>query len=342
VKKLDPGGAPERIGGCCWRIPLPDPFVPGVTSVFVLDSDSDQPPWLLDSGADTRESEAALRSGLDVLSLTPEHTSGVVLSHTHLDHAGGLLRWQPTELLAHENAVREMRNLHPASSRGRLALRSMGVPAALATELAPEEEPVGSSPFVGTRVSREVAGAAGALAGVSGWRWILAEGHAPGHLMLFHPDERLLLVADQFLLRWKTPIRISDPDEDSFGLYLDSLEQALRLEPRIVCSSHTPAIQPAVPFLEERRDTLARQLARTLDLVQNGSTTAWDVVMAGGGRRATGGLLVLYLREHLAMLRHLAATGRLARDTDDGVERFSWMPRHPSRTGGPRTLPESR
>ncbi|MGW8282492.1 MAG: MBL fold metallo-hydrolase, partial [Gemmatimonadota bacterium] len=158
MKKLDPAGAPERIGGGCWRIPLPDPFVPGVTSVFVLDSDPGYPPWLLDSGADTRECEAALRAGLDVLSLTPEHTSGVVLSHTHLDHAGGLLRWQPAELIAHENAVREMRNLKPESSRGRLALRRMGVPAAVATELAPEEEPVGSSPFVRTQVSCAVSG----------------------------------------------------------------------------------------------------------------------------------------------------------------------------------------
>lgn len=320
--RLDPGGAPERIAGCCWRIPLPDPFVPGVTSVFVLDSAPGHAPWLVDSGADTGESEAALRTGLETLSLTPEDASGVVLSHTHLDHAGGLLRWQPTELVAHHNAVGEMRNPQPASSRGRRALRSMGVPPALTDELAPEREPTGGTPFIRTRVTRELSGAAGELAGAGEWSWILAEGHAPGHLMLFHPGRRLLLVADQFLLRWKTPIRISDPEEDSFGLYLESLEQALRLAPDVVCSSHTPSIQPAVPFLEERRASLARQLERTLVTVKRGATTAWDVVMAGGGRRATGGLLILYLRERLAMLRHLAAAGRLTRETDDGVERF--------------------
>jgi glyoxylase-like metal-dependent hydrolase (beta-lactamase superfamily II) len=216
-----------------------------------------------------------------------------------------------------------MRNLEPVSSRGQVALRSMGVPAAVAGDLAPDEEPVGGTPFVETRVSREVSGSAGAVPGAGGWRWILAEGHAPGHLMLFHPEDRLLLVADQFLLRWKTPIRISDPDEDSFGLYLDSLEQALRLEPRIVCSSHTTVIRPAIPWLEERRGALERQLARTFDLVESGSATAWDVVTAGGGHRPSGGLLILYLRERLAMLRHLAATGRLVRELDDGVERFS-------------------
>ena len=322
MKKLDPAGPPERISSNCWRIPLPDPFVPGVTSVFVLISEPDRPPWLLDSGADMSESEAALRAGLDVLSLTPETASGIVLSHTHLDHSGGLLRWKPARLLTHENAVAEMRNLRPTSSRGRRALKSMGVPADVAAGLAPEDEPVGGAPFGRTPVSDPVSGPEGALPGSGGWRWILAEGHAPGHLMVFQPEDQVLLVADQFLHRWKTPIRISDPEEDSFGLYLGSLEKALQLEPQIVCSSHTGAIQPAVPFLDERRRVLARQLGRTHEAVKEGSTTAWEVVAGGGAHRPRGGLLILYLRERFAMLRHLAAGGAIVRELRDEVERF--------------------
>ena len=322
MKKLDPTGPPERISPRCQRIPLPDPFVPGVTSVFVLDSEAGLPPWLLDSGADMPESEAALRAGLDLLAITPETASGVVLSHTHLDHAGGLARWRPARLLAHENAVQEMRNLRPSSSRGRTALRIMGLPAELVGDLAPEEEPVGGTPFARTPVSDEVSGPEGPIPDSGGWRWNLAEGHAPGHLMVSHPEDRVLLVADQFLHRWKTPIRISDREEDSFGLYMDSLNLALRLEPLIVCSSHTGAIQPAIPFLEDRRGVLLRQLDRTLEAVKNGSTTAWEVVADGVDRRPSGGLLSLYLRERLAMLRHLAAGGALVRQLQDGVERF--------------------
>jgi len=322
MKRLDPAGPLERISPRCRRIPLPDPFVPGVTSVFVLDSEAGLLPWLFDSGADMPESEAALRAGLESLSITPETASGVVLSHTHLDHAGGLLRWRPASLLAHQNAVEEMRNLQPASSRGRIALRSMGVPAELSDDLAPEDEPVGGAPFARTPVSHPVSGPDGPIPGSGGWTWILAEGHAPGHLMVYHPEDRVLLVADQFLHRWKTPIRISDREEDSFGLYLASLDRALQLEPHIVCSSHTGAIQPAIPFLAERRSVLDRQLARTLEAVENGSSSAWEVVATRGDRRPSGGLLILYLRERLAMLRHLAADGALVRQLQDGVERF--------------------
>jgi glyoxylase-like metal-dependent hydrolase (beta-lactamase superfamily II) len=323
MKKLDPTGPSEQISPRCRRIPLPDPFVPGVTSVFVLDSETGAPPWLLDSGADMPESEAKLRAGLEPLAVTPETASGVVLSHTHLDHAGGLLRWQPARLLVHQNAAKEMRNLRPSSSRGRTALRLMGLPADLVRELAPEREPVGGTPFARTRVSDSVSGPDGSIPDSGGWWWILAEGHAPGHLMVFHPEDRVLLAADQFLYRWKTPIRISDPEEDSFGLYMDSLDRALGLDPLIVCSSHTGAVQPAIPFLEDRRGVLLRQLDRTLEAVRNGSATTWEVVTDGVDRVPRGGLLILLLRERLAMLRHLAAGGAVVRRLQDGVERFS-------------------
>lgn len=321
MKKLAPDGLPERIASRCVRIPLPDPFVPGVTSVFVLESAADEPPWLLDTGADMPESTAALRAGLAAVSRAPESAGGAVLSHTHLDHSGGLLRWTPARLLVHEGAVAEMRNREPASSRGRAALRRMGAPDPIATELAPESEPVGKAPFADMPVSDPVSGNEGAVPDCEGWQWLLSEGHAPGHLMLFHETDRLLLSADQFLLKWKSPLRISDPEEDSFGLYLDSLDRSLALAPKIVCSSHTVAVQPGVPFLEERKASLLRQLERTRDAVRAGADTAWDVV-ARGERTPTGGLLILFMRERFAMLRHLAAIGELTRRVEEGVERF--------------------
>ena len=124
----DPLALPERIGRRCWRIALPDPYPPGVTSVFVLGADGEER-WLLDAGADTAESVAALRSGLSrVGGALRAETATVVLSHSHLDHAGGLLRWRPVSLVAHERCAGEMANRTPVSSRGLEALRRMGVP----------------------------------------------------------------------------------------------------------------------------------------------------------------------------------------------------------------------
>ncbi len=322
MSKLAFTARPERISPHCVRIALPDPFVPGVTSVFLLEAEGVSTPWLLDAGADTTESIAWLRSDLATLSVTPETAAGVVLSHTHLDHAGGLLRWTPARLLVHERAVAEMRNPEPASSRGRSALRRMGVPDDVARELAPEREPVGGTPFTDTPVSDPVSGERGPIPGCAGWEWLLAEGHAPGHLMVHHTADGLLLAADQFLDKWKTPLRISDPDEDSLGRYLESLDLSLALEPGVVCSSHTGAVTPAVPFLADRKAALIRQLERTEAAVREGAGTAWEVV-AAGDRLRRGGLLILLLRERFAMLRHLAAIGAISRSVNAGIERFA-------------------
>lgn len=316
--RLDPRGPPERIGRRCWRIPLPDPYPPGVTSVFVLGAE-DGERCLVDAGANTGESEAALRDGLGQVArdLRPE-ASTVLLSHSHLDHAGGLLRWRPARLAAHERCAREMADRAPVSSRGRDALRRMGVPEAELPALAgPDGD--GAAPLARVEVDVALAGERGSLPEHVGGEWLLAEGHAPGHLILFEPHDRILLAADQFLVRWKTPYRISDPDEDAFGLYLASLDAAIRLEPEVVCSSHTPAVRPALPWLRSRWDALHGQVERTREAVSAGGVTAWELT---AGRPAPPGLRVLLLREQLAILRHLAATGELVRAAEGPAERF--------------------
>lgn len=277
--------------------------------------------WLLDAGADTTESVSALRDGLGRVggdTLHPE-TATVVLSHSHLDHAGGLRRWRPARLVAHERCAKEMASRTPVSSRGREALRRMGVPEAELAALAGSSEAGTPAPLAEIPVDVVLRGSEGDLPGLPGWSWILAEGHAPGHLMLFEPEERVLLAGDQFLVRWKTPYRVADPDEDAFGLYLASLDVAIGLQPSVVCSSHTAAVRPAVPWLRDRRDALRRQAERTREAASTGAVTAWELTAS---RPGPPGLRVLLLREQLAILRHLAATGELARWHDGAVERF--------------------
>lgn len=317
--RLDPRASPERIGHRCWRIALPDPYPPGVTSVFVLGAEGEER-WLLDAGADTEESVAALRDGLRGVGseIRPE-TATVVLSHSHLDHTGGLLRWRPARLVAHDRCAREMANRNPVSSRGFEALRRMGVPEEALSELAGSGVAATASPLAGIPVDVSLAGTRGDLSGPAGWSWILAEGHAPGHLMIYEPGERVLLAGDQFLVRWKTPYRVADPDEDAFGLYLASLDAAIGLEPDVVCSSHTRAVRPALPWLRDRRDALRRQAARTREAAAAGPVSAWELVPS---RPGPPGLRVLLLREQLAILRHLSAIGELVRRHDGAVERF--------------------
>lgn len=335
---LDLHAGPETVAPGCVRIALPDPFVPGVTAAFLVGDP--EAPLLVDAGAGTDECEAALRERLAGLGHAVAELP-MILSHTHLDHAGGLLRATPRELIAHERAVTEMRETSPRSSRGPAALRRMGLDEATIAELAPHGEPVGNAPLADVRVDRELEGSAGTLAEAPGWRWLLAEGHAPGHLMLFDTASRTLLAADQFLQKWKTPLIVSDPEFDSFGAYLESIDAALALEPARICSSHTETIDDAREWLGDTRASLERRLERVAECVldrTNQATgrsddaaaesdasrglSAEDVLSALYPSASRGPLRIVFLREVLAMLRHLALGGELRRDMVDGVERF--------------------
>lgn len=318
---LDLRSGPVEVAAGCVRIPLPDPFVPGVTAVFVVGSQDGR--WLVDAGAATEECAAALHEALGSLGLAAGKLP-MILTHTHLDHAGGLLLMRPRELTAHERAVAEMRETAPRSSRGPEALRRMGLPPEAVGELAPEGEPIHGTPLAGVPVDHALSGDSGELPGADGWRWILAEGHAPGHLMLFDESTTTLLGADQFLQKWKTPLIVSDPDFDSFGAYLASIEAALALTPARICSSHTETIEPAVPWLEETRDALSRRLRRVEEALAGGAETAEDTLTALSPSASRGPLRIVFLREHFAMLRHLALTGRARRSSaEDDAERFA-------------------
>lgn len=316
---LDPNGRPEQIADGCVRIPLPDPFVPDVTSVFVIGAGESR--WLLDVGADTPECEAALRSKLSTLAMAPE-TARVVLSHTHLDHAGGLLRFTPYELTVHEHAIEEMREPRPRSSRGPEALRRMGLGSSAIRELAPDGEPVHGTPFIRTPVQHSLDGDAGELPESGGWRWLLAEGHARGHLMLFDPATRTLLSGDQFLRIWKTPLIISHPDFDSLGAYLDSVRTARELDPERICSSHMKTMENPGKWLEDAEASINRRLDRVASAMDGGAATAEEVLDSVYPKASQGPLRIIFLRELLAILRHLVVLGTARRTIEHGVERF--------------------
>ena len=318
--RLDPAAPAERLFEGCWRISLPDPFVPHVTSAYLLDTGPEA--WLVDAGADSEESAEALRAKLEAHGTGMDAVAGCILSHSHLDHAGGLLHWRPRHLSAHERTADEMANLDPRSSRGPEALRRMGVPDDLVEAMAPQGEPV-QVRLASLEVDTKLTGESGTLAAVPGWTWLVAEGHAPGHLMFFHADSRSLLGGDQFLERWKTPYLISDPAADSFGAYLGSVETAIDLDPVVIYPSHTRGIRPAGKWLRERRETLMHQRERTLEAIGGGTRSAFDAVRSQYREDLKPGLVVLLLREQLAILRHLAANGALRREDVEGVELFS-------------------
>ena len=282
---LSPGGF-EPVAHGCRRAVVPSPWPPRSVAVFLIESSGLH---LVDTGAATVESVEFLAAALDEALGPGEMPDGVVLSHSHLDHAGGLEALAPDAVIAHQDAA----GLYEADER----------------------TPCGQ-PFV------TVAGTSGSLLDMPGWEWVLGEGHAPGHLLLWQPESGTLLAGDQFLLGLKTPLRIADPEEDSFGAYLETLDRVSALQPALMLTGHTEAIREPAAWLDRERRRLSRQLDRTRTAVRSGARDAEEVTERVYGSIPGPGARQLLLREKLAALRHLALQGDIRRRLVDGREIF--------------------
>lgn len=284
---LTPGGF-EPVAPGCRRAVVPSPWPPRSVAVFLIDSESG-PDWLVDSGAATTDSIEFLYRSLETTMGEGVEPDRVILTHSHLDHAGGLEALAPELVVAHREAA--------AAYEG------------------DERTPDGRA-FV------TVQGQAGPLPGLPGWEWVLGEGHAPGHLMLWEPARGTLLAGDQFLLGLKTPLRIADPAEDSFGAYLATLDRAAALGPAVMLTSHTDPITDPAGWLDRERRRLSRQLERARSAVRSGARTAEEVTERTYGSIPGPGARQLLLREKLAALRHLAARGEIRRLQEGDREVF--------------------
>jgi hydroxyacylglutathione hydrolase len=245
--------------------------------------------WMVDAGDGSAESASALAAAGRGLRRSGANIRGLVLTHAHRDHAGGLDALRPSVVIAHAAAVEALR----------------------ADDRWPSSSPL-----------ETVHGEHGRLARIPGWDWILARGHAPGHLMLWHRGTATLLAGDQFLLGLKTPLRVADPDEDSLGGYLNTAGRAAALEPRVILPSHTEAIFEPVTWLERTVERLRRQVERTRGALTEEPTVAEEILARTYRSIPDSGARELLLREQVACLRHLAFTGGARRDFEDGRERF--------------------
>jgi glyoxylase-like metal-dependent hydrolase (beta-lactamase superfamily II) len=76
--------------------------------------------------------------------------------------------------------------------------------------------------------------------GDADWQVVRTPGHTPGHLSLWHPDERLLVVGDalsDYDVGW---VNLALDGPDAAGIALESLHRLADLAPRVLLPAHGP------------------------------------------------------------------------------------------------------
>ena len=77
-----------------------------------------------------------------------------------------------------------------------------------------------------------------------------------------------------------------------------------------------------VAWLDETMRAFEKRLERVKTAVEGGAGTAEEVLTRLYPNTAAGQLRIVFLREILAMLRHLVTSGSAIRSVENGIERF--------------------
>jgi glyoxylase-like metal-dependent hydrolase (beta-lactamase superfamily II) len=317
-------GRGERVVPGIWRLRLPLPW-PGVPHCNAWALAAGDGIVLVDCGMHIRGSLQHLERALEQVGLRLELVRLLVCTHAHIDHCGQAAAIQERagcELWIHP----DHRHLTAPSDDPEAALvrrievaRQSGVPEAPLRAWAEERRSEESGMSGPLAPDRDLVPGVEVRTDHGAWEVIHTPGHAPSHVVLHQPQQRLLITGDHVLGRVSLYLdRGWTPDP--VGEFLRSLDVVDALDARLMLAGH------ARPFTDLHGHVDAyRALVRSgLDGVRaaleaGGGATAYELlpeVQRGEDAPAT---TAWALTMTLAYLEHLEAQGLARRDGEDPV-----------------------
>ncbi len=162
--------------------------------------------------------------------------------------------------------------------------------------------------------------------GGNDWHCIAGYGHAPEHIALHCPTLNLLISGDMILPRISTNVSVYDlePEANSLKLFLDSIAKMKALpDDTLILPSHGKPFIGLHKRIKQLEDHHAERLAEVVDACAKAPQTAHDIVAIMFKRTLDLHQLTFAQGEALAHLHLLMFEGRLKRERQGGVYRFS-------------------
>ena len=278
----------EEVWTGVYRIPIPIPAPLRDVNAYALRG---RRGWtLVDTGFHTPEAEVTWQRAFRHLGIGPGDVEAIVVTHFHPDHfgaAGWLQGVTGAPVVMHDRELDVAQRVwQPAAMEAYSAFAARhGVPDELATALARRRRHVLAWVAPKPRVTTVRAGEELDLGGRR-WQVLWAPGHTDGLIVLWQPEEGLLL-ADDMVLPGISPNISAGPQAapDPLGRYLDSLARVGRLPVRLVLPGHRQPFADLAGRCGELAEHHRRRLEEVEAIVaQGGEVTAWEVARRLVGR----------------------------------------------------------
>ncbi len=315
-------------------IPLPIPFATRTVNAYLIPGD---PVTVVDPGADTDETAAALETALAHHGLKPRDVEQILITHQHLDHAGFAHRLKESSgasVVAHHQVVAHLAGLGWASmeAEDRFQSEVMRLHGASEAETQILYEHSKASRKYGGSVIVDVPVREGDVIAAGGNRLVVHErpGHSPSDLVFADEEGRFALVGDHLIagispnpLIHRPLDRPADPRERPQALvaFLESMRRTSALPFKAGLSGHGPPIEDHVRLIEDRLEFHERRKERVLQTFQGSDRTAREIARALWGE-VSDREAFLTLSETLGHLDLLDAETRVRAEEADGLIRY--------------------
>jgi glyoxylase-like metal-dependent hydrolase (beta-lactamase superfamily II) len=242
----------------------------------------------------------------------------VVCTHAHSDHYGqaadivdraGCELWMHPN---HEHMTRAAQDPDAALQRRLEVARQSGVP----------EEPLRAYAEArrgqGFGISRIIEPDRPLLPGVEigtdvgPWQVYETPGHAPSHVCMFQPEQRMLISGDHLLGRVSLYYDFGY-SPDPAGEFLHSLDVVEKLDARLCLSGHGRTFTDVQGHIDANRSLVNERIEKVHFVIARGEITAYDAVPQVYGQAITPLNANWWLSETLCYLMHLERTGRAER-----------------------------
>ena len=321
--------APVSLGDGIHLIPAPLPFAsPAWVNTYAVEAGDGL--LLLDCGTDWEPGRQALSDGFRALGLDESSVHTLVVTHLHLDHVGmsaRLVREWGCRFVMHRNAAKlvDRYNDMPGYVQRLLRIgRRFGVPQPILEALPaqvgdrPDYMPVIDPPDHTVDDGDEIEIGNGRSLQV-----FHTPGHESAHICLRDDRTGIVFSGDHVLPRISPVIMYDEGLEDPLGNYLGSLRKLHDLEIGVTYPAHGALMERGEERIRQIMLHHDRRLVDMADLVREGDTTAWKVMLHSFRPNLTPLETRLAFLETVSHLEHLRLSGRIRHRDQNGAVTYT-------------------